>query len=639
MIRFACSSCQRSMTAPDEKAGMRFLCPGCKSPIEVPGSPAMIQAGRSTPGGSTQSIQALGTQSMPAYQQSQVGATQGSLGKRMSVEFLAIVGATFRQTLKPITLVFEIARRRGLRKKTVQAKFALGQRMYESQVGDKNLRARIKALGERIQNIQDVKGDARQPIAERKELISKLAEPALATAKVPESIAGEHDRARSLAAKLKSQEEALQGAFGGLMPPNGIAWRRVVLGYTMAFVVTAMTALVLDAVWWKPARLVRQRQEQEQKEKQAQQELTAEEDKKWADKKDSEAIYELCSKSVAKIIGIKVGKNEGGGTGFMIRPGLLMTNAHVAECAVAEDLKVYYPSATDIAKTPHKARVVYFDRKRDLAILSVEPKVPPLRLADNFQFKGGRSITIIGCPGLGSQLANNAVCTGTLSTEQKVFDMPYYQLGAAVNPGNSGGPVFDNRGQVIGVVTLKRNDVESISYCIPWKDLKERLDEIEKQDPHQLALTAQANHSVHALFMRARQSARIYWFMCTIYSQAMAQAQRAGRPAQEGLNAARAIIDKRIEKQKAAMINSRYEVIGNKLITDSHLSADVRDKFSEVWKTFLEFKQLAENPDTNFQNLANKNNTLRSRFQAQEEVLTKLLGNDPEKDEEEKEDE
>src|SRR5262249_30307613 len=114
-----------------------------------------------------------------------------SLGKRFMKESGAIFLATLGQTLRPLSYIFSVQRCRKLRRKAADAQSALGQRMYELKVGDKNLAGKIGELGERVMNIQAVKGDAREAIAERKSLIAKMAEPALARDKVPESISGE----------------------------------------------------------------------------------------------------------------------------------------------------------------------------------------------------------------------------------------------------------------------------------------------------------------------------------------------------------------------------------------------------------------------------------------------------------------
>src|SRR6202008_1249510 len=109
------------------------------------------------------------------------------------------------------------------------------------------------------------------------------------------------------------------------------------------------------------------------------------------------------------------------------------------------------------------------------------------------------------------------------STKADVEGMPYYQLGASVNPGNSGGPVFDNRGPIIGVGTRKAPQ-ESISYCIPWQDFKERLDALEKEDPHKSAQTGQAMHHLHVIVERAGISSAIYARVMAGYAAAMSDA-------------------------------------------------------------------------------------------------------------------
>src|SRR5262249_46719478 len=151
-----------------------------------------------------------------------------------------------------------------------------------------------------------------------------------------------------------------------------------------------------------------------------------------------------CGPSVA-LIRFKEGEKEGGGTGFMIRPGILATNAHVIDSVLINKVKIYYPSSPNLGKTPFSARVLHFDPKRDLAFLAVEPKVPALKLANQFEFKSGQAITVIGCPGIGEKQLENAVNTGVMSTKTDLSKQNYYQMGISVNPGNSGGPVFDSR--------------------------------------------------------------------------------------------------------------------------------------------------------------------------------------------------
>src|SRR5262249_32738427 len=160
--------------------------------------------------------------------------------------------------------------------------------------------------------------------------------------------------------------------------------------------------------------------------------------------KKSAEIFKLCGPSVA-LIRVKVGSHEGGGTGFMVRPGILATNAHVIDSALMDQTKVYFVSAKDAEerKKAYSAKILYFDPKRDLAFLSIDEKAAkPLRIAKTYEVETGQDITVIGCPGhaTGEQLPNT-VTKGNMGTKTKVRSMPFYQMSIAVNPGNSGGPV------------------------------------------------------------------------------------------------------------------------------------------------------------------------------------------------------
>lgn len=629
MIRFACPSCQKTLSAPDDKAGLRFGCPGCKNPVTIPaasgGAPApAVQAARPSAQGIARPPQpqpaAPALTPPPAAPPAIENVPPRPFALRMLSETGAIAGATFRQSVKPFTLVFEIQRRNRLRRRAGEAQFALGQRLYETQQGDKQLRGRIQALGERIHSIQDVRGDARGPMAERKSLMLQLAEPALKAETVAETVAGEHERARASRAKLDASEQSLAGAFGGFMPPDGVAWRRVGIGFGVSLVCLVAVGLGLFSGSRKADKLLAATSAGAQNLDERRQA----EDAEWSKERNTEQIVDKCGPSVARI-SYKVGKKDAGGTGFMIRPGLIATNAHVIESALPEELMVSYPSAKDIAKNNYPAKVVYFDRKRDLAFLAVEPKVPALRLADNFEFKSGKGITIIGCPGVGNLTLRNAVTTGVLSTESEVEKMPYFQLDASVNPGNSGGPVMDSRGQVVGVVTLKANQ-EKIAFCIPWQDFKQRLDALEREDPYKSAQTGQALHHLHVIVERAGISSAIYARVMAGFAAAMSDAAARGRPPEDGVNAARPIVDRILRRFAPLMLDAKHQAIGAKLVNDPHLPDDLRRQFGAVWRTYEEFRQSVDRPSGNARAYHTRMHELENRFQKDWEVLQRTLG-------------
>lgn len=170
------------------------------------------------------------------------------------------------------------------------------------------------------------------------------------------------------------------------------------------------------------------------------------------------------------------------GTGFLVAPGLIATNAHVIADEFANDLEVQFVSAEEGRDEPMSAELLYEDAERDLAFLAVKTDLKPLRLAKTYAFRKGEDITVIGNPGMGEgQVLENAISRGVMSTKTQLNGHNFYQLGISVNPGNSGGPVFDSSGRVIAVVTLKATKQEATSFGIPIEDLNLALSRLAKQ--------------------------------------------------------------------------------------------------------------------------------------------------------------
>ena len=120
-------------------------------------------------------------------------------------------------------------------------------------------------------------------------------------------------------------------------------------------------------------------------------------------------------------------------------------------------------------------------------------------------------MTIIGTPGIGGGMVlQNAVAHGILSTETVLDGQNYYQLGASVNAGNSGGPALDSSGEVIGVVTSKARGREAIGFCIPVGDVARalvRMDHLDRGDQARL----ERIHNVEALRTACTLSAVCTW--------------------------------------------------------------------------------------------------------------------------------
>jgi S1-C subfamily serine protease len=141
---------------------------------------------------------------------------------------------------------------------------------------------------------------------------------------------------------------------------------------------------------------------------------------------------------------VTVRSPNGHGSGFVIgREGYVVTNAHVV--GKAEQVLVI------ANEKRYHARVVRQVSRRDVALLKLdeEAALPVLALAEN-GIGVGHSVYLIGTP-LEESLGHT-VTRGIISAERRMEDgQRYYQTDAAVNPGNSGGPAFSDKGEVVGI--------------------------------------------------------------------------------------------------------------------------------------------------------------------------------------------
>src|SRR5262249_35155369 len=117
------------------------------------------------------------------------------------------------------------------------------------------------------------------------------------------------------------------------------------------------------------------------------------------------------------------------------------------------------------------------DRHRDLAIMRIKVrKLTPLPLGDSTSVKIGQAIIAMGHPrGL-----EHSVVTGVLSGKPDIDGVPLLQIAIPIEQGNSGGPVLDMEGRVIGVVSLKSLVTANLGFAVPVNSLTAML---EKPSP------------------------------------------------------------------------------------------------------------------------------------------------------------
>jgi len=148
------------------------------------------------------------------------------------------------------------------------------------------------------------------------------------------------------------------------------------------------------------------------------------------------------------------------GTGFLIDgTGLIVTNLHVIEGARRVGVKLHS------GEQYSQVRIAAFDKERDLAILRIPgANLPTLNLGNSDGVRVGATVYAIGNP-LGLE---ESVTMGIVSSIREwEHGTRVIQTDSAVSPGNSGGPLIDRSGSVIGVVTFKVEDGENINFAVP----------------------------------------------------------------------------------------------------------------------------------------------------------------------------
>ncbi len=177
---------------------------------------------------------------------------------------------------------------------------------------------------------------------------------------------------------------------------------------------------------------------------------------------------------------VVITSDEGSGTGFVVGThGYVLTCAHVLpeEGSVTIAYNVLINGRTKTVSL--KAKPVRIDRERDLALLKISPEgqLAPVAMADASATEAGEAVTVIGNPGLGSEILKHTVTTGVISSPERELDgQKYVQTSAAVNAGNSGGPVFGAKGQIVGLVVLKAN-LEGTAFAVPASELRQFLND------------------------------------------------------------------------------------------------------------------------------------------------------------------
>ena len=181
------------------------------------------------------------------------------------------------------------------------------------------------------------------------------------------------------------------------------------------------------------------------------------------------------------------------GTGWLIEPGLILTNHHVVEGSIIVSVRQNQGSL-------FTARVRAIDEPRDIALLSfdvsqtfLDPMAKPIPTGDAYTSKIASSMMAMGYSGeltpledgtVGPATANIGVLSGIVKFV--FFDVNNLVIDAAVDPGDSGGPVLNLDGEVVGMTraaqayTGSGQRVVGTFYAVAWEEIRDALPNLKR---------------------------------------------------------------------------------------------------------------------------------------------------------------
>jgi S1-C subfamily serine protease len=160
---------------------------------------------------------------------------------------------------------------------------------------------------------------------------------------------------------------------------------------------------------------------------------------------------------------------ESSGSGWVESRGIIVTNAHV----VAGSSSVQVETQDGVE---HDASVVAFDPERDVAVLSV-PGLSAPTLPTGSNLAAGQDAVVAGYPGGGpyavdaARVRGELTATGTDIYQRNTVVRQIYSLRTTVRPGNSGGPLFDDAGQVVGMVFARSTTDSDTGYALTLQEV------------------------------------------------------------------------------------------------------------------------------------------------------------------------
>lgn len=174
------------------------------------------------------------------------------------------------------------------------------------------------------------------------------------------------------------------------------------------------------------------------------------------------------AEALSSVVTLKRGSSHGSGA-IISADGLILTCYH--NLYAAEEVDVVLSNGITA-----KAKVIRKDREYDLALLQLKGlQANPLYISDRGASNPGEDAWVIGTPGFAE--LGQSITKGVISGNRIIEGKEYVQTDASISPGNSGGPLLDSDGRIVGIVNAKvvAKGMEGIGFAIPSKVIFERL--------------------------------------------------------------------------------------------------------------------------------------------------------------------
>ncbi len=173
---------------------------------------------------------------------------------------------------------------------------------------------------------------------------------------------------------------------------------------------------------------------------------------------------------IESVVGIATDKSVGSGV-IVDGDGYVVTNHHVVNGISAAGVRTYDGEL-------HRMYIVGSDQRRDIAVVKIEGSFPALRFGNSDRISVGEKIIALGSPGG----LDFTVTQGIISAIRDRDGFKHIQTDVSVNPGNSGGPMVDSSGRIMGITKEKLADFEGIGFAIVSNEIDDYVQNLIDAD-------------------------------------------------------------------------------------------------------------------------------------------------------------